>query len=364
MSYLDVTASGVRVGEYSESELYPYRYYDINQISGSVLDSGTINISFTYRYKSDWQSGWISSIKGIQVHFINANGEELGADYDASAYASSSFSGSSGSVTVNLANCTNSYKNTASIIGILIDTITDEKNASGVGISGDPPVANSNLEVPAFTLIHYTDCGAPTSPSVSTTLSRGAVTLSWGAGSAGTNNSVTGYDVERRESTDGSSWGGWATVPGSPVTGTSLSVTPPDTVGSYYQYRVRTRGSAGSDYYSGWVTSTNTLRRKWNAFGAWTDASLTAGVSSIRAVHLTQLQERIAVIRAFYGLSAYTFTTITARQTKIAKWAALIGELRSAIDGITTNHAAWNTLEAGKPRIAHITQLRDIIDNM
>lgn len=210
----------------------------------------------------------------------------------------------------------------------------------------------------------YTDCGAPTSPEVHATLSRGAVTLSWGAGSAGTNNSVTGYDVERRESTDGSSWGSWATVSGSPVTGTSLDVTPPDTVGNYYQYRVRTRGSAGSNYYSGWVTSTNTLRRKWNAFGAWTDATLTAGVSSIRAVHLTQLQERIAAIRAFYGLSAYAFTAVTARKTKIAQWAALIGELRSAIDGITTNHAAWNTLEAGKPRIAHITQLRDIIDNM
>lgn len=209
-----------------------------------------------------------------------------------------------------------------------------------------------------------TNVSAPTSPSVSATLSLGAVTLSWGAGSAGTNNSVTGYDVERRESADGSSWGGWATVSGSPVTGTSLSVTPPGTVGNYYQYRVRTRGSAGSDYYSGWVTSTNTLRRKWNAFGAWTDATLTAGVSSIRAVHLTQLQERIAVIRAFYGLSAYSFTAVTARKTKIAKWTALIGELRSAIDGITTNHAEWNTLEAGKPRIAHITQLRDIIDNM
>lgn len=210
----------------------------------------------------------------------------------------------------------------------------------------------------------YTACGAPTSPAVSQTLSRGAVTLSWGAGSAGTNNSVTGYDVQRRLSSDGSSWGSWEDVSGSPVTGTSLSVTPPDTVGSYYQYRVRTRGSAGSGYYSGWVTSTNTLRRKWDAFGAWTDPTLTAGVSSIRAVHLTQLQERIAVIRAFYGLSAYSFTAVTARKTKIAKWASMIGELRNAIDGITTNHAAWNTLEAGKPRIAHITQLRDIIDNM
>lgn len=209
-----------------------------------------------------------------------------------------------------------------------------------------------------------TNAGAPSSPKVSQTLSRGAVTLSWGAGSAGTNNSVTGYDVQRRLSSDGSSWGSWKTVSGSPVTGTSLSVSPPSTVGNYYQFRVRTRGSAGSDYYSGWVTSTNTLRRKWDAFGAWTDPTLTSGMSGIRAVHLTQLQERIAVIRAFYGLSAYSFTAVTARKTKIATWAALIGELRSAVDGITTSHAAWNTLEVGKPRIVHITQLRDIIDNM
>ena len=257
----------------------------------------------------------------------------------------------------------------------LADYNLDSNNISGVGIylaayvevngNGDTLYFTSSKSLYKYEKpIFYTACGAPTSPTVSATLSRGAVTLSWGAGSAGTNNSVTGYDVERRESSDGSSWGSWATVSGSPVTGTSLDVTPPGTVGNYYQYRVRTRGSAGSDYYSGWVTSTNTLRRKWDAFGAWTDQTLTAGVSSIRAVHLTQLQERIAAIRAFYGLSAYAFTAVTARQTKIAKWSALIGELRSAIDGITTNHAAWNTLEAGKPRIAHITQLRDIIDNM
>ena len=257
----------------------------------------------------------------------------------------------------------------------LADYNLDSNNISGVGIylaayvevngNGDTLYFTSSKSLYKYEKpIFYTACGAPTSPAVSATLSRDMVKLSWGAGSDGTNNSVTGYDVQRRLSSDGSSWGSWETVSGSPVTGTSLSVSPPDTVGSYYQYRVRTRGSAGSDYYSGWVTSTNMLRRKWNAFGAWTDATLTAGVSSIRAVHLPQLPERVAAIRAFYGLSAYSFTAVTARKTKIATWAALIGELRSAIDGITTNHAAWNTLEAGKPRIAHITQLRDIIDNM
>ena len=363
MSLIDVTAAGYSMVQYEEDRLYPYRYYSVSPISGSVLDSGTITISFTYNHYSGWTSPKILYYNFVQVWFFDSNGTYLSYEY-ADGYMSTSIDGTSGSVTIDLSKCTNSYKSTAAIIAVLIETETSGKNANGNGIAGTAPVVNTSYEAPAFTLIHYTACGAPTSPAVSATLSRGAVTLSWGAGSAGTNNSVTGYDVEQRESTDGSSWGSWATVSGSPVTGTSLDVTPPGTVGSYYQYRVRTRGSAGSDYYSGWVTSTNTLRRKWNAFGAWTDATLTAGVSSIRAVHLTQLQERIAAIRAFYGLSAYRFTAVTARKTKIAKWAALIGELRSAIDGITTNHAAWNTLEAGKPRIAHITQLRDIIDNM
>lgn len=363
MSLIDVTAAGYSMVQYEEDRLYPYRYYSVSPISGSVLDSGTITISFTYNHYSGWTSPKILYYNFVQVWFFDSNGTYLSYEY-ADGYMSTSIDGTSGSVTIDLSKCTNSYKSTAAIIAVLIETETSGKNANGNGIAGTAPVVNTSYEAPAFTLIHYTACGAPTSPAVSQTLSRDAVTLSWGAGSAGTNNSVTGYDVQRRESTDGSSWGSWADVPGSPVTGTSLSVSPPDTVGNYYQYRVRTRGSAGSDYYSGWVTSTNTLRRKWNAFGAWTDQTLTAGVSSIRAVHLTQLQERIAAIRAFYGLSAYAFTEVTARKTKIATWAALIGELRSAIDGITTNHAAWNTLEAGKPRIAHITQLRDIIDNM
>lgn len=363
MSLIDVTAAGYSMVQYEEDRLYPYRYYSVSPISGSVLDSGTITISFTYNHYSGWTSPKILYYNFVQVWFFDSNGTCLSYEY-ADGYMSTSIDGTSGSVTIDLSKCTNSYKSTAAIIAVLIETETSGKNANGNGIAGTAPVVNTSYEAPAFTLIHYTACGAPTSPAVSQTLSRGAVTLSWGAGSAGTNNSVMGYDVQQRESTDGSSWGSWATVSRSPVTGTSLDVTPPGTVGNYYQYRVRTRGSAGSDYYSGWVTSTNTLRRKWDAFGAWTDQTLTAGVSSIRAVHLTQLQERVAAIRAFYGLSAYSFTAVTARQTKIAQWAALIGELRSAIDGITTNHAAWNTLEAGKPRIAHITQLRDIIDNM
>lgn len=335
MGYFSVTASGTGV-------------------SGNTLPhTGTITFTTRFAETGNGDSDYIYPY----INAIDKNGNELARGVPPNEYGASWESGYrfyindynelTGSVTVD--------------IGIFRSKFSSYSNLAGLRFDVSP--STHDLESFAFPFL-IVDCGEPTSPAVSSTLSRVAVTLSWGAGSGSATNSVTGYDVERRESTDGSSWGSWATVSGSPVTGTSLDVTPPVTVGNYYQYRVRTRGSAGSDYYSGWVTSTNTLRRKWNAFGAWTDQTLTAGVSSIRAVHLTQLQERIAAIRAFYGLSAYSFTSVTARKTKIAKWAALIGELREAIDGITTNHAAWNTLEAGKPRIAHITQLRDIIDNM
>lgn len=217
----------------------------------------------------------------------------------------------------------------------------------------------------ALLVVPTTHCGAPTAPKVSETISRTTVDLNWGAGSAGTNNAVTGYDVQYQDSADGKTWpSSWTTASGSPVTATKMSVSPPATVGYYRRFRVRTRGSAGSDYYSGWVVSTNTLRRKWDAFGAWTDPTLTARSSMIRAVHLTEIQSRVNTIRTFYGITAYSFTTITARSAKIARWASLIQEIRTAIDGITTSHAAWNTLEVGKPRIAHITQLRSIIDSL
>ena len=353
------------LSSYSETSLYPYRYYEISPVSGSVLDSDTITLSFTYKHYSGWTSPKIDSISFVQAWFYDENGDLLTYE-DASSYATTSFSGTSGSTTINLAKCTNSYKSTAASIGILIETETSGKNANGVSIYGTVPVANSDLEAPTFTLTHYTACTGPSWCSLDEDLSREAVTLRWGEGTPGTSNPIDHYEVWRAEmeSPDAAYPEDWELVDS--TGGLSMSVDPPDTVGRYYLYSVWAVGANYNDIGddSEWCDSSNLLRRKWDAFGAWTDAALTAGVSSIRAVHLTQLQERIAAIRAFYGLSAYTFTTITARQTKIAKWAALIGELRSAIDGITTNHAAWNTLEAGKPRIAHITQLRDIIDNM
>lgn len=349
--------------QYYSDQAYPYRYFDVSPLSGNLVDSGTITIQYTFRHYSSWSNPRIAAINWIEIWFYDASGNLLDFE-NASGYSSTSINGASGSTTIDLSRCTNQYKATAAQIDVLIEAKTYSTNPSGT-LDREVLVGNSYEQVPVFTLTHVSHVGAPTAVALASTLSRNAVELSWGAGSAGTGNSVTGYDVEQQDCADGVSWpSAWQTAAGSPVSANKLSVMPPDTPGYFRRFRVRTRGSAGSDYYSGWVVSENTLRRKWNAFGAWTDSALVARSSMIRAVHLSEIQARVNVIRAFYGLGAYSFTPVTARATKVARWDALIQELRTAIDGISADHEAWNTLEAGKPRIAHVAQLRRVIDNM
>ena len=45
------------------------------------------------------------------------------------------------------------------------------------------------------------------------------------------------------------------------ATSGSLSVSPSSTRGNYRRFQVRTRGTAGAGYYSGWKVSTNSVRR-------------------------------------------------------------------------------------------------------
>lgn len=125
-----------------------------------------------------------------------------------------------------------------------------------------------------------TACTPPTSVSLAATSSTGSnVRLSWSGASAGVGNQISGYEVQRRESTNNSSWGSWSTV--GTTTNTYLDVAPPATAGNYYQYQVRTLGSAGADYNSGWKTSSNTLRRSYTACGAPTACAVDSALSLV-----------------------------------------------------------------------------------
>lgn len=108
-----------------------------------------------------------------------------------------------------------------------------------------------------------TACSAPTSCSVNATLSEGNVTLSWSGASDGINNSISSYEIQYSDSADNVTWGVWTALTTVTTTATigSVSVAPPSTRGNYRRFQVRTCGTAGASYYSGWKVSSNSVRR-------------------------------------------------------------------------------------------------------
>lgn len=98
--------------------------------------------------------------------------------------------------------------------------------------------------------------------STTTVAPGAAATLYWDAASAGTNNLVSGYNVYRSASADGS----FTKINSSLITGTSLSVTAPTTNNTAYYYKVEAVGSV-SGYNSN--------------YGSETPASLTGVASKI-----------------------------------------------------------------------------------
>ena len=98
-------------------------------------------------------------------------------------------------------------------------------------------------------------CGAPTSVSVPANSNTDSVTVSWQGATNGTNNTISGYIFQARDSSDsGETYGSWSQVKTVSSTASSGSTTlpMPTTLGTYRQFRVQTTGSAGSSYYSDW----------------------------------------------------------------------------------------------------------------
>lgn len=79
--------------------------------------------------------------------------------------------------------------------------------------------------------------------------------LSWSGASGGTSNSITGYEIQRRIwNYTKNAWDDYTIykVVSSNKTSGSLDVASGQVKGGIYQIRIRTRGSAGSAYYSDW----------------------------------------------------------------------------------------------------------------
>ena len=121
----------------------------------------------------------------------------------------------------------------------------------------------------------YSAVGAPTNLSVSATnvgYSQG-VTLSWSGAKAGTNNPITGYEIWRSTSANGT-YSRLTSVTTSATSG-SVSVTSPASNGSYY-YKVKTLGTKSGFADSGLSGNYATLTSRVTAPAAPTAISLSA----------------------------------------------------------------------------------------
>lgn len=105
-----------------------------------------------------------------------------------------------------------------------------------------------------------TSCSAPTlvyiisnTPTDQRTVPGSTFKLYWSGASGGTKNAISTYEVQQLIS--GGSWTAVGTT-----SGTSMSITTPSNRGKSVSYRVRTRGTAGADYYSGYKLARNELK--------------------------------------------------------------------------------------------------------
>lgn len=151
--------------------------------------------------------------------------------------------------------CASTTGNTAQ--GVRFRVVSDGRLTLSSGV-----IDNSSYTVLSSALL-TTVCGAPTSCSVNPILSEGGVTLSWSGASGGISNTISSYEIQYSESTDNFTWGAWTALATVTTTSTSGSVatSPSSTRGNYRRYQVRTRGTAGASYYSGWKVSSNSVRR-------------------------------------------------------------------------------------------------------
>ena len=112
------------------------------------------------------------------------------------------------------------------------------------------------FKVTVTTSYLYTKCGAPTNLAGSLP-ANGWITLTWGAGSDGTANAITAYEIQYQDSNDSQNWGAWTNANPPSVNASTLTAkywNNPEN-GKYRRFQVRALGAAGAAWASDWVIS-------------------------------------------------------------------------------------------------------------
>lgn len=128
-----------------------------------------------------------------------------------------------------------------------------------------------------------TKCGAPTSITTSSTYANpgDSVTISWSGASSGTNNAINGYEIQwgYREDPWGSGTGYGSKNVSSTSSSSSTSVTVPSGEGKSIDYRVRTKGPGGTNYYSDWKQVNSLVKTRTKPTAGTTTCSLNSNGS-------------------------------------------------------------------------------------
>lgn len=225
-------------------------------------------------------------------------------------------------------------------------TIALKKGYGGTGYADFGVGWWEQATVVITTALVYTACGAPGWCSGSSP-AEGNITLSWGAGSAGTSNAVSDYEVQYRDKAPGGSYGGWTAY--STTKSTSMTVSPHGTRGGYRQFRVRTRGTAGASYYSGWRESNEILRNTLP--GAPTNLSASPAVWESGNVNLSWT----AAAKGSSNISGYYLSYRT--KTNDGDWSGWSSE--TAIGNVTSYNVS-PSLDRGA-QIQHRIRTVDVL---
>ena len=170
-----------------------------------------------------------------------------------------------------------------------------------------------------------------------TAASATSVAVSWPAVA-----NATGYQVHR------SSGGGTFTQVGTPA-GTSFTDSTAS-AGTAYLYRVRATASGSTGPFSVVDLATTVM---------FTDPTLTAGISTPKDEHFTQLLTAVNAVRRLGGLATVSFASpapaagVTVRQAHLDTLRTALNQARSALSLPTLSYATEATIRA-----AHVTQLR------
>lgn len=149
------------------------------------------------------------------------------------------------------------------------------------GSAGNSYYSYWNIMSSGIQRLAYTQCVAPTSFTISSDNFDKQIDLKWSGANKGTNNNIVGYEIECKASKDNSNWSDWCALKSVSLTSAygsieGLDVSSKVSRGYYVQLRIRTKGSAGSSYYSTWENSNIIKRDFYSSCTAPTSAQVTS----------------------------------------------------------------------------------------